>query len=285
MKPYFAPAKLNLFLHIIGQRADGYHLLQTVFRLLDHGDTVWIEATGDGEIIHENPLPGVPAESDLMVRAARLLQSATGTTRGCRLRIDKRLPMGGGVGGGSSDAATVLKALNTLWDIHMPLNELMSLGVQLGADVPVFIFGKDAFAEGVGEQLQEITLPNQAYIVLRPPVHISTQEIFREKSLTRDSKPVTIAAFPDLLMQGETQKVLRNDMQAVAVGKYPVVGEYIEWLGQYAPAMMTGSGACVFAAFNTRAEADKVFSLKPESMSGFVAECYNAGKFAGFADQ
>jgi 4-diphosphocytidyl-2-C-methyl-D-erythritol kinase len=258
-----APAKLNLFLHITGRRADGYHLLQSVFRLIDFGDDIAIAVDDSGEICHENPLPGVPAESDLMVRAARLLQAHTGSRRGARLRISKRLPMGGGLGGGSSDAATVLLALNHLWQTGLSRTELQQLGLQLGADVPVFIFGRDAFAEGVGEQLQAITLPPRWYIVLIPPVSVPTAEIFSDPSLTRDTKPIIMAAFPN--------DGIRNDLENVAKKRYPVIAEYLEWLGQFGAAMMTGSGACVFAAFDTQEEAKRVMSFLPATMQGFIA--------------
>lgn len=258
-----APAKLNLFLHITGRRADGYHLLQSVFRLIDFSDDIAIAVDDSGEICHENPLPGVPAESDLMVRAARLLQAHTGSRRGARLRISKRLPMGGGLGGGSSDAATVLLALNHLWQTGLSRTELQQLGLQLGADVPVFIFGRDAFAEGVGEQLQAITLPPRWYIVLIPPVSVPTAEIFSDPSLTRDTKPIIMAAFPN--------DGIRNDLENVAKKRYPVIAEYLEWLGQFGAAMMTGSGACVFAAFDTQEEAKRVMSFLPATMQGFIA--------------
>lgn len=258
-----APAKLNLFLHVTGRRPDGYHLLQTVFRLIDHGDTIHIAVDASGEVRHENPLPGVPAESDLMVRAARLLQQHTGCKLGCRLRIEKRLPMGGGLGGGSSDAATVLLALNRLWQLGLRRTELQTLGLSLGADVPVFIFGRDAFAEGVGESLQALDLPPSWYVVLIPPVAIATAEIFSDPCLTRDTKPIIMAAFPS--------DGVRNDLEAVAKKRYPVVAEYLDWLGQFGKAAMTGSGSCVFAAFDTQVEAKRVLSLLPATMQGFIA--------------
>ncbi|GAB3259388.1 4-(cytidine 5'-diphospho)-2-C-methyl-D-erythritol kinase [Chitinimonas naiadis] len=259
-----APAKLNLFLHVTGRRDDGYHLLQTVFRFIDHGDTIHIAVRDDGEVVHDNPIPGVPVESDLIVRAARLLQAHTGSSLGCNLRLDKRLPMGGGLGGGSSDAATVLIALNHLWKTGLSRAELQELGLKLGADVPVFVFGRNAFAEGVGEALQEITLPAQWYSVLIPPASVPTVEIFSDPSLTRDSKPIIMAAFPS--------SQVRNDLETVAKRKYPVIAEYLTWLSQYGPAMMTGSGACVFAAFNTQAEAERVLQNLPATMHGFIAQ-------------
>lgn len=259
-----APAKLNLFLHVIGRRSDGYHLLQTVFRLIDHGDTLHIAVDDSGEIVHENPLPGVPAEQDLIIRAARLLQQASGSRLGCRLRLDKRLPMGGGLGGGSSDAATTLMALNHLWGTRFSREQLQTLGLQLGADVPVFIFGRDAFAEGVGEALQPIRLPNQWYVVLIPPVSVPTAEIFSDPCLTRNSEPIIMAAFPN--------EQMHNDLQAVAVRKYPIIADHLAWLSQYGNAMMTGSGACVFAAFDTQVEAERVITALPATMQGFSAQ-------------
>jgi len=259
-----APAKLNLFLHVIGRRSDGYHLLQTVFRLIDHGDTLHIAIDDSGEIVHENPLPGVPAEQDLIIRAAHLLQQASGSRLGCRLRLDKRLPMGGGLGGGSSDAATTLIALNHLWGTRFSREQLQALGLQLGADVPVFIFGRDAFAEGVGEALQPIRLPNQWYAVLIPPVSVPTAEIFSDPCLTRNSEPIIMAAFPN--------EQMHNDLQAVAVRKYPIIADHLAWLSQYGNAMMTGSGACVFAAFDTQVEAERVITALPATMQGFSAQ-------------
>ena len=258
-----APAKLNLFLHVVGRRADGYHLLQTAFRLISAADTIHIAVTDDGHITLETPIPGVPAEADLTVRAARLLQQATGSHQGCRLRIDKRLPMGGGLGGGSSDAATVLMALNHLWGCGQTQRQLQALGLQLGADVPFFIFGRDAFAEGVGEQLQSLTVPPAWYVVLTPPVQVPTVEIFSDAGLTRNTPPIIMAAFPT--------SQLRNDLEPVAKRKYPEVEQHLNWLSRFGSAMMTGSGACVFAAFGTQAEAEAVLQQLPPSMQGFVA--------------
>ncbi|MGQ5524562.1 4-(cytidine 5'-diphospho)-2-C-methyl-D-erythritol kinase [Chitinimonas sp. PSY-7] len=259
-----APAKLNLFLHVTGRRPDGYHLLQTVFRLIDFGDTIDIAIDDSGQVIHENPLPGVPPETDLIVRAAHLLKKRTGCLSGCRLRITKRLPMGGGLGGGSSDAATVLLALNYLWELGLNRAELQSLGLQLGADVPLFIFGRDAFAEGIGEALKEISLPEQWYVVLTPPVSVPTIEIFSDPGLTRNTEPIIMAAFPN--------DRVRNDLEAVVKKRYPIVEKYLSWLSQYGKSVMTGSGACVFAAFNTQAEAMRVLSLLPTTMQGFIAQ-------------
>ncbi len=258
-----APAKLNLFLHVVGRRDDGYHLLQTAFRLIDHGDTIHLAVTENPDVVLETPLAGVPPESDLTVRAARLLQASAGCTQGCRLRVDKRLPMGGGLGGGSSDAATVLMALNYLWRTGLTRAQLQDLGLRLGADVPFFIFGRDAFAEGVGERFQAMTHSNAWYVVLIPPVQVPTTEIFSDPDLTRDTPPIIMAAFPS--------SQVCNDLEAIAKRKYPVIAEYLDWLSQFGPAMMTGSGACVFAAFDTQEEAERVVRHMPAGMHGFTA--------------
>lgn len=263
MSPYFAPAKLNLFLHVVGRRPDGYHLLQTVFRFLDYGDTVWIEPRRDGEIRLLNPLPGVPESVDLCYRAASLLREHAGGRLGADISLEKRLPMGGGLGGGSSDAATVLMALNRLWGLNLPAETLQSIGLKLGADVPVFVFGHSAFAEGVGERLRSISLAPASYVVLTPPVHVATAAIFSHPGLTRNTPETTIAA----LSEGYGH----NDLEPVVVAAYPVIGEYLRWLKQFGDARMTGSGACVFAAFPDRARAEAVFAQRPEGMKGFVA--------------
>lgn len=258
-----APAKLNLFLHVVGRRADGYHLLQTIFRFVDHGDRLSYRRRADGAVMHLRPLPGVEPERDLCVRAARLLQRETACSFGVEISLEKVLPMGGGLGGGSSDAATTLLALNRLWELGLSRFELQRLGLELGADVPVFVFGQSAFAEGVGEQLQAIDLAPAWYVVLTPPVHVSTPEVFASPELTRGTIPVKIAAFSS--GQG------RNDLEPVVCRKYPVVAEFLGWLGQYGDARMTGSGACVFAAFGSEAEAAQVFAARPVHMDGFVA--------------
>ncbi len=263
-----APAKLNLFLHVVGRRADGYHLLQTVFRLLDYGDTLHLTLRADGQIRRTLDLPGVPVAADLCVRAAHLLQSETGCQLGVDIRLDKRLPMGGGLGGGSSDAASVLLGLNRLWGLHLTRQQLQLLGLRLGADVPVFVFGQSAFAEGVGEALQAITLPSSWYVVLVPPVSVSTQAIFSHPDLTRDSKILRMADFSEA---GNDAAGMRNDLQALVCRAYPVVAMHIAWLGQHGEARMTGSGACVFAAFDTEQEACAVMEKLPGDMCGFMA--------------
>ena len=264
-----APAKLNLFLHIVGRRADGYHLLETVFRFIDYGDAIHMRLREDGGIVRMQAVEGVPEEQDLCVRAARLLKQASGTALGVEIGLLKRLPMGGGLGGGSSDAASVLLGLNKLWRLDWPRERLQALGLQLGADVPVFIFGQSAFAQGVGEQLQAIELQPAWYLVLVPPAHVSTPKIFAHQQLTRDSKTITITDF------SKAEKVvglMRNDMQAVVCMEYPEVAEYLGWLAQYAPSRMTGSGACVFAAFADEEKARSIFKLLPRHMYGFVAQ-------------
>ena len=250
-----APAKINLFLHVVGRRADGYHLLQTAFRLLDWGDTLDFALRADGAIRRMNYVPGVPAEDDLVIRAARLLQQTTGTRLGADITLHKVLPMGGGIGGGSSDAATTLIALNRLWGTRLGRDELQALGLRLGADVPVFVFGRDAFAEGVGEALQPLALPTAWYVVVFPQVGVPTAEIFRAPELTRDSPVIKIADF--------VTSTTRNELQPVACSKFPEVKRVIDWLTQYAPARMTGSGACVFAEAASEDDAQRIVASCP----------------------
>jgi len=265
---YPAPAKLNLFLHVVGRRADGYHLLQTVFRFLDVGDSLEISSRPDGQIHLREPLPGVPPEKDLCWRAAQLLRGHTGCRLGADIRLRKRLPLGGGLGGGSSDAATVLLVLNRLWRLDLSRSELRQLGLRLGADVPVFLFGRSAFAEGVGEVLTPWTPSPASYVVLTPDVNVSTPAIFAHPALTRNTPSVTISA----LSEGLRNNDLRNDLESVACALYPEVAESLAWLKIWGNARMTGSGACVFAAFPDRAEADRVFSCRPGHLKGFVAD-------------
>jgi 4-diphosphocytidyl-2-C-methyl-D-erythritol kinase len=248
-----APAKLNLFLHVTGRRPDGYHLLQTVFQLLDHGDLLHFSVREDGAIHRTTEVAGVPEASDLIVRAAQLLKAATGSRLGADIAIDKCLPMGGGLGGGSSDAATTLIALNHLWNTGLSRAKLMSLGVQLGADVPFFIFGRNAFAEGIGEALAPVVTPECWYVVIEPGVSVPTPAIFSDPDLTRDTKPVRITDFPQAPFGFG-----KNDLQVVATKLFPPVAEAIEWLRQYGDARMTGSGACVFCAFSQEHRADEV---------------------------
>ncbi len=267
-----APAKLNLFLHVIGRRADGYHLLQTLFRFIDLSDTLTFTLRTDGAVRRTNVIEGVPPEQDLCVRAARLLQQQTGCRLGADIEVEKRIPMGGGLGGGSSDAATTLLALNRLWRLGLPRQRLMQLGLTLGADVPVFVFGENAFAEGVGEQLQSCSLAEAWYVVLCPPVQVPTVQIFTDPELTRNTISMTMRALPKGLdFRAGARNGLKNDLQPVACKLYPAVGEHLAWLAQFAPALMTGSGACVFAEFDTEAEAQAVLRQLPGKMRGFVA--------------
>ncbi|TAJ77894.1 MAG: 4-(cytidine 5'-diphospho)-2-C-methyl-D-erythritol kinase [Gallionellaceae bacterium] len=264
-----APAKLNLFLHVVGRRDDGYHLLQTLFRFIDLNDTLRFTVREDGEVRRVNALDGVPAEQDLCVRAARLLQQEAGCKLGVDIELEKHIPMGGGLGGGSSDAATTLLALNRLWDLHLSRERLMRLGLTLGADVPVFVFGENAFAEGVGERLQAYELPESWYVVLSPSVHVPTAQIFTHPELTRNTISITIRALP--MGRGFRTGLFANDLQPVACGLYPEIGRHLAWLAQFAPALMTGSGACVFAEFATEEEAKAVLRQMPRNMRGFVA--------------
>ena len=260
---YPAPAKLNLFLHVVGRRADGYHLLQTLFRLVDHGDTLRFSPRADDAIRLATPLPGVAPESDLAVRAARLLQAETGCRQGADIAVDKRLPMGGGLGGGSSDAATVLLALNHLWRLGVPRVRLQQIGLTLGADVPVFVGGRNAFAEGVGEALRPVDLPPAWYVVLEPPVAVPTAAIFGAPELKRDTAPMAAADW--------APGVGSNDLQAVAVARFPAVAEHLRWLSGYGDARMSGSGACVFAEFASQAAAQAVLAELPATLRGWVA--------------
>ena len=262
-----APAKLNLFLHVTGRRADGYHLLQTAFQLIDRCDMVQVRTRDDGIIRRTNFIAGVPEDSDLIVRAARLLQTHTGSRFGADLTLDKRLPMGGGLGGGSSDAASTLIALNHLWGCDLKRQQLMDLGLQLGADVPFFIFGQNAFAEGVGEQLQKIETPDCWYLVIEPRVQVPTPAIFSAKELTRDTKPVKITDF------SSSAKIdWKNDLQAVACALFPQVDEVIEWLKNFGNAKMTGSGACVFCSFFDENSANKVLRQVPDHWNSWTAK-------------
>jgi len=260
-----APAKLNLFLHVVGRRPDGYHLLQTVFRFIDRSDTLRFAPRTDGQIVLATPTPGVAPESDLTVRAARLLQQATNCREGATISLDKRLPMGGGLGGGSSDAATVLLALNHLWQTGLSRPALEKLGLTLGADVPVFVHGRNTFAEGVGEEFTDVDLPAASYLVLQPPAQVPTAAIFGSPLLKRDTPAIRAAGW-----QAGTG---HNDLEAVACAAFPPVAETLAWLRQFAPqAMMTGSGACVFAGFAHRAEAESVFVRLPPGMKGWLAD-------------
>ena len=262
-----APAKLNLFLHITGRRSDGYHLLQTVFQFLDYGDELRFEPREDGRVRRLGEVPAVAEADDLTVRAARLLQEASGCQVGVDIHITKHLPMGGGLGGGSSDAATTLVGLNRLWALGLSEDRLAELGLSLGADVPVFVRGLAAWAQGVGEVLTPVTLPEPWYLVLKPAVEVATGVIFGDPELTRDCAPITIADF----LSGEG----RNVCEPVVRRRYPEVGRALDWLGGMAAARLTGTGSCVFAAFASRQEAEQALARKPLEWRGFVARGVN----------
>jgi 4-diphosphocytidyl-2-C-methyl-D-erythritol kinase len=269
-----APAKLNLFLHVTGRRPDGYHLLQTAFQLIDHGDVLHFEVRDDGVIRRSTEVAGVPETSDLIVRAAKLLQQAAGPvgkTPGANIAIDKRLPMGGGLGGGSSDAATTLIVLNHLWQTGLTRTELMALSLQLGADVPFFVFGRNAFAEGVGEVLTAVDIPQRWMVVIEPGVAVSTRAIFDAPELTRDTKPVKISDFSAALGL-ERNGFGRNDLQVVAAKLFPPVAAAIEWLGSYGDARMTGSGACVFCSFENEHQANDALKAVPSHWKAWKAK-------------
>ncbi len=266
-----APAKLNLFLHITGRRADGYHQLQTIFQFLDYGDELVFTLRDDSEIRRVTELPGVPAQQDLVVRAAQLLQQHSGAPLGVDIEVEKRLPMGGGLGGGSSNAATTLVALNALCELGYSIDELAALGLQLGADVPVFIRGTAAWAEGVGELLTPLNgtqAPAEPwYLVIAPDCQVSTVEIFNAPDLTRDCHPITISHF--LAGQGT------NVCEAVVKKGFPPVAKALDFLLKYAPARMSGTGACVFAPFTDQAAAQQVLEKLPHEWRGFVAKGMN----------
>ncbi len=266
-----APAKLNLFLHITGRRADGYHELQSLFQFLDYGDELRFTVRADGVIRALHSLPGVASEHDLTLRAARLLRECAGSPLGADIELTKRLPIGGGLGGGSSDAATTLVALNQLWKLGLSVDELGELGLRLGADVPVFVHGRAAWAEGVGERLTPVDLPEPWYLVIAPPCRVSTGEIFAAPDLTRDAKPITIRDF--LAGKGG------NDCEAPVSRRYPEVAEALRWLGRHAPARMTGTGGGVFAAFpdepSARRIAQQFTGQRPDGGQALVAQGLN----------
>ncbi len=271
-----APAKLNLFLHITGRRVDGYHLLQTVFQILDYSDEITLERTSDGNIKRIKGLENVPQESDLCVRAAMLLKKTTqsngGVSYGVNISIEKRLPIGGGIGGGSSDAATVLHGLNALWECGLTVAELAELGLQLGADVPLFVEGQSAWAEGVGEALTPMILPERWYLVIHPEIFVSTEELFADKALTRDNETITIARFLESNICGSE---LENVFEKIVRKKYPEIDHAINWLSQFSLARLTGTGSCIFAVFDEKKHAQQVFNKLPEHWQGFVAKGVN----------
>ncbi|AVI65065.1 4-(cytidine 5'-diphospho)-2-C-methyl-D-erythritol kinase [Shewanella sp. WE21] len=263
-----APAKLNLFLHVNGRRADGYHELQTLFQFIDYCDMLDFKITETAELILHSNISNVVADSDnLILRAAKSLQQTTGYTGGAEIWLDKRLPMGGGLGGGSSDAATTLVALNTLWNTQLSTEELAKIGLKLGADIPVFIHGFAAFAEGVGERLQAVNPSEPWYLIIAPDAHVSTAEVFQDPLLPRDTPKLAI----DTLMN----QPWANDCQKLVVSKYPQVAKALGWLLEYAPSRMTGTGACVFGEFTQKQQALAALAKLPSEMQGFVAQGMN----------
>lgn len=265
--PWPAPAKLNRFLHVVGRRSDGYHLLQTVFQFIGRCDYLSFEIRADGRIERRGEVAGVAAEADLAVRAARLLQQTCGVRRGATIAVDKRLPLGGGLGGGSSDAATTLVALNHYWGCGLSLERLAQLGLALGADVPVFVHGRAAWAEGVGERLTPLDPDRPWFVVVVPPCTVTTKTIFADSKLTRNSPPITI---PDFIAGGG-----RNDCEPVVYRRHPPVAAAAAWLSQHGAARLTGTGACVFAVFSERDTAERVLAQMPAGLTGFTARGLN----------
>lgn len=263
-----APAKLNLFLHVTGRRPDGYHELQTVFQIIDLADTIGISVRADGRIERPDGPAGVDSDLDLTVRAARALQSAAGCRDlGATLRVHKRIPMGGGLGGGSSDAATVLLALNYLWGCGLSVDRLAGLGLPLGADVPVFVRGASAWGQGVGEDLQPLELPERWYVIIHPGVSVGTRDVFQAPELTRDS--------PHISMHEFFQAGGRNDCEPVVRARFPQVAEALDWLGKLAPARLTGTGACIFASCAAAIDAERIAARVPERWTSYVARGLN----------
>jgi len=264
-----APAKINRFLHIVGQRKDGYHLLQTVFQLIDLHDDIYLTASTDGIVRRSSGVESIPPEEDLVVRAAKLLQEHTHTNQGCTIRVEKRIPMGAGLGGGSSDAAATLWGLNELWDLKLSRQELMNVSVKLGADVPFFLFGQNAFAEGIGELLQAVSLPESCFLLVYPKIHIPTVDVFKDPNLTRNHPTVTISDFID---SPNLEQFGKNDCEEVVIQKYQEVAAVINWLRQQAPhssPRMSGSGSSVFVALETDL-ANDLLSQLPHQWIGFV---------------
>jgi 4-diphosphocytidyl-2-C-methyl-D-erythritol kinase len=262
-----APAKLNLMLRIVGRRPDGYHLLQTVFQFIDLCDWIRFHPSNDGQVSLQNTLVGVTEQDDLTVRAAKLLKAETGCELGVRIAVEKNLPMGGGLGGGSSDAATTLVVLNKLWQLNLSTEKLMALGLSLGADVPIFIYGHAAWAEGVGEKLQQITVPERWIVVIKPDCHVNTGEIFSAKELTRDSKPIIINDF----IAGQHQ----NDCIAVVSQRYPAVQNALLALSEFSEARLTGTGACVFAEFDSKESALNAYQSAKGNWQAYLTKGIN----------
>ena len=268
---YPAPAKLNLFLHVVGRRDDGYHLLQSVFTLIDRCDRLRFRVREDGIIRRVNDVAGVPAAQDLAVRAASVLKEASGTAKGADIELEKVIPMGGGLGGGSSDAATVLIALDRLWNTRLGSDALQELAGSLGADVPFFVFGQPAWAEGIGERLRPVEVPGLWYVVLTPGVHVPTQAVFTAPELTRNTEALKMEDFSAQPVSIVDSRRFRNDLEPVVTARFPAVLEHLEWLRRHGNARMTGSGSCVFAGYASREAAQRVLDRLPGSMSGFVA--------------
>lgn len=265
-----APAKLNRMLHVVGRRADGYHELQTLFQLIDLADTLTLTRRDDGVIELLTPVAGVAHADNLVVRAAKRLQAHTGCRHGASIALDKKLPMGGGLGGGSSNAATVLVGLNALWSLDLPLTTLAALGLALGADVPVFVHGRSAWAEGVGERLTPVTLDTPWFVVVHPGVSVSTPAIFQAPELTRDTRPISMAR----ALQGGAP-TWRNDCEATVRDRHPPIAEALDWLAQHAPSQLTGTGACVFAVFDTQADARAVADMARAKWPSWVTRGIN----------
>jgi 4-diphosphocytidyl-2-C-methyl-D-erythritol kinase len=259
-----APAKLNLMLHIVGRRPDGYHELQTVFQFIDLRDRIRLTVRDDGVIIRPKGPAGVAEAEDLVVRAALALQVESGTSLGAEIEVSKVIPMGGGLGGGSSDAATTLVALNEMWRIKLPLEQIAAIGARLGADVPVFVHGRSAWGEGIGERLTPLPIPGESwFLVIYPGVQVPTAAVFQAPELTRNSPPTT--------MRGFLETGCRNDCEAVVRARFPAVAEALDWLAVHAPARLTGTGSCVFAKFAHAAEAERVAARVPDEWRAFVA--------------
>ncbi len=266
--PWAAPAKLNLFLHITGRREDGYHLLQTLFHFIDVSDTLYFEITDKSSITLTPAIKNVPNDENIIVKAAKLLQRTTGTNKGAKITLEKRLPMGGGLGGGSSDAATTLLALNKLWGLNLEKTKLMSLGLTLGADVPIFIYGQTAWAEGVGETLTEVNKneigSKNWFLVLFPKINVNTGDIFASSELTRDKDPIRIRDF----LNGTTENVF----ESIVAKQYPEIQSALDWLKQFSDAKLTGTGACIFAPFKSRQEAREIAAQAPDKWQLFIAQ-------------
>ena len=262
-----SPAKINLFLHITGQRSDGYHNLQTLFQLLDFGDKLVFRSNRSGNIKINGNIDDVDEKNNLIFHAATLLQKSTGCDLGCTIDLTKNLPMGAGLGGGSSNAATTLVGLNALWKCGLTANQLSDLGKTLGADVPVFVHGESAFAEGIGDILTPLTLPQRWFLVITPNCHVSTREVFSNPQLTRNSSPIKIRALSGV--------EYRNDCQDVVSKLYPAVGSVLQWVENFSAPLMTGTGASVFCSFDSKSEAQHVLSKLPKQWTGFVAKGVN----------